>query len=369
MRPKRESIRRASDRLVLSLVNAFVHFREGSAKAGARATPRDVVFKRGKLELSRVRPIGDEEFELGTETYRVTYERLPVPLILIPPLMVRPYVYDLRPEHSFVRTLRNAKFDVFVIDFGVPDRADRETRLDDYVLDYIPRCIDEAIRISGARHVSLLGYSFGGIFTLLHCGTHRDDRVKNVVTVGAPVDFQKMAAAHWAARLGAFTVQPTTAIIGNVPGWWSSLGFKMMGGTRAFTRWVDFLSKLYDPEALRAFDAINSWVNDLIPYPREAFRQVVKDVVAGNKLVRGELVFGGKRCELGAVHQSLLAFAGRTDNIAMPKATSAIIERVGSSDKRLAEVTGGHVAIIAGTEAPREVWAETVEWLRPRSRA
>lgn len=353
----------------MSLVNAFVHFREGSAPAGAKAAPRDVVFKQGKLELSRIRPFGDEEFDLGTETHRVTYERLPVPVLFIPPLMVRPYVYDLRPEHSFVRTLRNAKFDIFVVDFGVPDRADLDTKLDDYVLDFIPRCIDEALEASGARHVSLVGYSFGGIFTLLHCGTHRDERVKNIVTIGAPVDFQKMAAAHWAARLGAFTVRPTTAIVGNIPGSWSSLGFKLMGGTRTFTRWIDFLSRLYDPEALRAFDAVNTWVNDLIPYPRAAFRQVVRDVVAGNKLVRGELVFGGKRCELGAIHQSLLAFAGRTDNIALPEATAAIIERVGSVDKTLVEVTGGHVAIVAGTEAPREVWARTAEWLTSRSGA
>jgi len=290
-------------------------------------------------------------------------------VVIIPPLMVRPYVYDLRPEHSFVRTLRNSKLDIFVIDFGVPDRSDRGTRLDDYVLDYIPTCIDEAMKASGARHVSLLGYSFGGIFTLLHCGTHRDERVRNIVTIGSPVDFEKMAAAHWAARLGAFTVRPTTAIVGNVPGWWSSLGFKLMGGTRTFTRWIDFLSRLYDPEALRAFDAVNTWINDLIPYPRAAFRQLVKDVVAGNKLIRDELVFGGKRCELSAIHQSLLAFAGRSDNIAHPSATAALIDRVGSTDKTLVEVTGGHVAIVAGTKAPQEVWARTVEWLLPRSGA
>ena len=366
---RRRALRRASDRVVLSLINAFVHFREGSAPAGIKAAARDIVFKEGKLELSRIRPLGDEEFELGTETHHVSYDRLPVPVVLVPPLMVRPYVYDLRPEHSFVRTLRTARFDVFVIDFGVPDRADLDTRLDDYVLDYIPRCIDEAIKASGARQVSLIGYSFGGIFTLLHCGTHRDDRVRNIVTIGAPIDFEKMAAAHWAARLGAFTVRPATAIVGNVPGSWSSFGFKVMGGTRTLTRWIDFLSRLYDTEALRAFDAVNTWVNDLIPYPRATFRQVVRDVVAGNKLVRGELVFGGKRCELGAIHQALLAFAGRTDNVALPKATAAIIEQVGSSDKTLVEVTGGHVAIVGGTEAPREVWARTAEWLTSRSTA
>jgi poly(3-hydroxyalkanoate) synthetase len=183
------------------------------------------------------------------------------------------------------------------------------------------------------------------------------------------VDFGKMVAAHWAARLGAFTVAPITSMVGNIPGWWSTIGFKLMAGTRSVTRWLDFLTRLDDPEYVRTFDSINTWINELIPYPRDAFRQVVKDVVAGNKLMKDELYFGGKRCELGAIDQSLLAFAGRTDNVALPKATHAIIDRVGSKDKELVEVTGGHVAIIGGNLAPREVWDRTIAWLEPRSRA
>jgi class III poly(R)-hydroxyalkanoic acid synthase PhaC subunit len=360
-------LRKVADRVVLSAVNAFVHFAEGSAPAGHNPARSDLVFSRDKLALHRVRPLSDDEFEIGTETLPVSFDRRPVPLVLIPPLMVRPYVYDLRPDHSFVRALRNARFDVFVIDFGVPDQADVHTTLSTYVLDYIPTCIDEALKASGARQVSILGYSFGGIFALLHSGTHRDDRVKNIVTIGAPVDFGKMVAAHWMARLGAFTVAPITSVIGNIPGWWSTIGFKLMGGTRSVTRWVDFVTRLHDPEYMRTFDSINTWINGLIPYPRDAFREVVQEVVAGNKLMRDELYFGGKRCELGAIHQSLLAFAGRNDNVALPRATHAIMDRVGSVDRELVEVTGGHVAIIGGTDAPTEVWEKAISWLGVRS--
>ena len=360
-------LRDIADRVVLSAINAAVHFTEGSAPAGRNAARQDVVFSEGKLTLRRIQPLSDDQFDIGTETLPVSFDRLKVPLVMIPPLMVRPYVYDLRPDHSFVRTLRNARFDVFVIDFGVPDDTDVRTRLEDYVLDYIPKCIDRALDASGAPHVSVLGYSFGGIFALLHCGTHRDARVRNVVTIGAPVDFGKMVAAHWLARAGAFTVSPLTELVGNIPGSWSALGFKLMGGTRSVTRWVEFVTRLYDPEYVRTFDSINTWINGLIPYPRDAFREVVKDVVAGNKLMKGELTFGGKRCDLTAMTQSLLAFAGRTDNVALPKATHAIIDRVGSRDKELVEVTGGHVAIIGGTLAPHEVWDKTIAWLEPRS--
>src|SRR5260221_11205363 len=93
------SVRQIGDRVVLSAVNAFVHFREGSAPAGSNAAARDVVYHRGKLSLSRIRPLSDDQFKLGAETYPGSFERLPVPAILIPPPMVRPYAYDLRPKH------------------------------------------------------------------------------------------------------------------------------------------------------------------------------------------------------------------------------------------------------------------------------
>ena len=40
-----------------------------------------------------------------------------VPMLLIPPLMVKPFIFDLRPERSFVLSLLRAGFDVFLVDF------------------------------------------------------------------------------------------------------------------------------------------------------------------------------------------------------------------------------------------------------------
>lgn len=355
------------DRAVLSAVNGFVYFTEGAARPGRNAAARDVVLERGKLQLSRVRPIRDVEYELGPEVHRVTFERHPTPIVLIPPLMVRPYVYDLRPEHSMVRTLRNAGFDVYVVDFGVPDREDEGVRLDDYVLDYVPRCVDAALETSGAKSVTLAGYCMGGIFGLMHVGTHDDDRVRNVITIGAPINFTKMRAAYVASRIGAFGIGPLMEVMGNVPGKASSMGFKLMSGARAVTKWGDFVANLDDEGFVRSFDAVNTWVNDLIPYPKEAFKQMVRDVVSGNRLLKGGLTFRGKSCDLARVTQPLLAFAGKSDNIATPAATAAIVDLVASTDKTLVAVAGGHVGVIAGSAAPREVWDPMIEWLLPRS--
>ncbi|MBL8151933.1 MAG: hypothetical protein JNN15_18585, partial [Blastocatellia bacterium] len=82
------------------------------------STPAEVVVAKKRFSLSR----------FWTEHRSSTYN----PILLIPPLMVTPQIYDLRPRHSFVRYLLERGFDVFLIDFGSPKRKDREIRLDDY---------------------------------------------------------------------------------------------------------------------------------------------------------------------------------------------------------------------------------------------
>ncbi|MBW2523957.1 MAG: alpha/beta fold hydrolase [Deltaproteobacteria bacterium] len=367
---QRSWLRRAADRGVISAVNGMVYLLEGAARPSMGNVARQQVFRDGKLALYRVRPIGEERYELGHDEYTVPLvERHRTPVLVIPPLMVRPYVYDLRPEHSMLRTLRNAGFDVFFVDFGVPDETDEQVRLDDYVLQFVPRCVNETLAAAQSSRLSMVGYCMGGIFALLHVGTHRDGRVANVVTIGAPVDFSRMGIISAAARLGVITVDVLMDRIGNVPGALSSVGFKVMSGGRLVTKWVDLLVNLSDERYVRGFDAINTWVNDLIPYPRDAFKQLVKEVVSGNKLIAGELSFGDERCDLDEVRCALLSFAGESDNIATASATRRVVDVVGSKDKTFMTVPGGHVGVVAGTHAPDRVWQPMCEWLAARSDA
>jgi len=360
------ALRRVADRQVLRAVNAVVMLSDGARSQMGNA-PKDIVFSEGKLRLARLRPRSDERFDMGTEEVEIRRGRFPIPVLLIPPLMVRPYVYDLRPEHSLARTLRDRGFDVFILDFGVPGDEDERVRLDDYVLDWVPKAVDAVVDVSGSEGLSLVGYCMGGIFALLHTAAHGDDRVRNIVTIGAPVDFDRMGVLTVAAHVGSRLVDPVLDRIGNVPAFAAIQGFKLMSGTRSITKWADLWLRLYDEEYVRSFDAINTWVNDLLPYPRDAFKQMVREVVTGNKILRRQIRFGDRVADLATIHQPLLAFAGATDNIAFPASTRRIVDLVGSEDRRLVEVPGGHVGVVAGGAAPEKVWRPMAEWLAPRS--
>ncbi len=320
-------------------------------------TPYDVVLRDGKLEVRRYRPLAD------------TPRRHDLPVLLIPPLMVKPFIFDLHPGRSLVRFLLQRGFAVYLVDFGEPDEADKYITLDDYVVDWLPAAVAAVKNDAGARELSLLGYCMGGLFALMHVAANRDHSVRNIVTIGAPLDVNKMGLFAWAAKLGGGQVELLTRQIGNVPGGLSSAVFRLLTPMKNVTRYADLFMNLWDREYVNGFDAMNQWVGQFIDYPQGAFVQFVHDFMRHNKLVRGKMSFRGKVADLNRVRASMLVFAGRSDAIAPRAAVRAVLDAVGSADVTYALANGGHMGVFAGTTAPRQVWQPTAEWLAARSKA
>jgi poly(3-hydroxyalkanoate) synthetase len=93
------------------------------------------------------------------------------PLFIVFSLVSRSYVLDLTPGNSFVEHLTDAGFDVFLLDWGVPDERDAHNLLEDYVAGYLPAAIDRAREVAGCDDVNMLGYCFGGVLALLYAAS------------------------------------------------------------------------------------------------------------------------------------------------------------------------------------------------------
>ena len=83
------------------------------------ATRREEVWRDGKVVLYRYR--GDA---------RPTAK---VPLLISYALVNRPYMVDLQADRSLVKGLLARGQDVYVLDWGYPDRSDRFLMLEDYI--------------------------------------------------------------------------------------------------------------------------------------------------------------------------------------------------------------------------------------------
>jgi len=340
-------------RTALRFVNG-VEWMIRDTQAVVGRTHYDVIYRRDKLEVRR--------YSAGST--KPTHD---LPVLLVPPLMVKPFIFDLYPGRSLVASLLQRGFAVYLVDFGEPDRADALVTLENYVLDWVPTAATEVKRDSGSDELSMLGYCMGGLFALSHIAANADNSVRNVVTIGAPVDFEKMGILAWVAQYGGNQIETIARSIGNIPGSLSSVGFRLLSPMKNFTRYADLFMNLWSDEYVNGFDAMNEWVGQFIDYPQGAFLQFYQDFVRHNKLIKGELRFGDRRADLRNVRASLLAFAGDSDQVAPLGAAKAIMRSIGSTDKTFVTVSGGHMGVFAGSRAPALVWTPTADWLAPRS--
>jgi polyhydroxyalkanoate synthase len=140
----------------------------------------DVIGQWGKMRLVRYEARGPR--------------RHPVPVLIGSPLLAKPYVLDLAPGLSLVDHLVEQGLELFLLDFGIPDRRDRQLRFEDH-LGVVDLAMNELLAQTGTKRATLLGYCLGGIFAILYAATHPDS-VQNLVALATPVDFSRAGPVY-----------------------------------------------------------------------------------------------------------------------------------------------------------------------------
>src|SRR5579859_5473521 len=103
-----DGVRREIERNALRARNG-IRMATGISRPGVGLTPKDVVWEYGRCQLWH---------------YRSDNVRMSPPLLIVFSLVSRSYILDLRPGNSFVEQLLAAGFDVYLLDWGVPDERD-----------------------------------------------------------------------------------------------------------------------------------------------------------------------------------------------------------------------------------------------------
>ena len=324
---------------------------QGDAPVGV--TPKDVVWTHRKTTLYR---------------YRSNQRRHALPVLLVFALINRPDIFDLRPGNSFVEYLLEDGFDVFLLDWGVPGDEDAEMGLDAYVCDELPWGIRETLRAAEAEEVSLLGWCIGGTLCAMHCALARDTAVRNLVLLTTPIDTTESRYGRWVAR-DSFDVDLVADAYPAIPGRMIDFANKLL---KPKTNFWDTYANLWEAtregKARRdAYQPMAKWVADNPPFPGQAYREWITYMYKENRLVRDRMRIRGKRVDLRNVDQNVLVVTAGADHIAPRQGTLPLLDMVGSEDVTHFDRPGGHIGLMAGSRARKEIWPDLAEWLGERS--
>jgi polyhydroxyalkanoate synthase len=319
----------------------------GQAPALAQ-TPRDEIALPGGARLYHFRGTGTPKGK---------------PFLLVPSMINRWYVLDLRPGASLVEALVGAGIDVWCLDWGIPEAEDRY--LDwEAVLARLGRAVRRVRRETGSDRLGILGYCMGGTLTSMYVAQHADE-IAALVTLAAPIDFQRGGQLRCMVEPSWFDAD-AVADAGNVVPQQMQAGFVALRPTLDLGKLVSMPDLTQDPKGRDAFLALDAWSSDNIPFPAEAYRRYIKDLYQENQLANGTHRVAGAPVDLSKVTCPTLVITATRDQICPPPAAEALLGLVGASEKRVLEVAGGHVGAVVGSRAAREMYPALIEWLQPR---
>ncbi len=341
-------LKRDVERSLLRARNGIRYVR-GTSRPKVGATPKEVVWKRGKAELWR---------------YRNDRVRYTPPVLIVHSLVSRSYILDLRPGNSLVEYLTGAGLDVFMLDWGVPDELDADNDFERYVDWYLPRAVAAVRRETGCQEVSLAGYCLGGVIAALYAAGHEQPPVRNLVLMATPVDFNEMGAMVAPLREGRLNADELIDDTGNVPADALYTGFYMLAPTVEVAQKATLLENLWNDEFLEGFQAMAQWSRDHVPFPGAAFRQVVELLIRENALMAGSVRLGGRRIDLADVKANVLNAMAERDNVVPPPAVEPIMRLIGDPRRREElRLPGGHVTFGTGKGARKVTMPRMAEWI------
>jgi putative long chain acyl-CoA synthase len=299
------------------------------------------------------------------------------PLLLVPPLMVASEVYDIAPDVSAVAHLTRAGVDVWMTDFGAPEREEggMDRTLDDHV-KAVSEAIDR-IRAATGKDVHLAGYSQGGMFAYQAAAFRRSAGIASIITFGSPVDVHRSVpiADQLVEQLVAGVQQAIArplARIEGLPGFLTSTGFRLLSARKEAAQLVDFVRKLHDRQALEKREARRLFLGGqgFVAWPGPALRKFVDEIIVANRMASGGIVIDGQSVTLADIDRPTLYFVGDRDEMGRPAAVRGI-RRAAPAIDELYEVVvkAGHFGLVVGSTALTVTWPIVIEWIRWRDGA
>jgi polyhydroxyalkanoate synthase len=345
-----DRVRKEVERNALRARNG-IRVAAGVARPPLGQTPKDVVWRRGRAELWH---------------YHNDNVAIQPPLLIIYSLFNKSYIVDLRPGNSFVERLLEAGFDVFLIDWGIPDERDAGNTVEDYIDDYIPAAINVIRRQAGTDEINVLGYCFGGLLSVLHAAHHPASPLQSLTVLTTPCDLQQLGPLGDMFGKTNLDVEQVIDEDGLVPPRIILQGFKSLTPTADATRYVNLLEKLWNDEYVAADQAMAGWGTDHVPLPGGVARQLA-EWIRTNPMINDRLFLGGDRVHLADIKLPFLHVTADRDHI-VPEACSApLLGLIGSEDKHQLRLDAGHIGLVLGKAAHKVSIPTIVEFLKARS--
>jgi polyhydroxyalkanoate synthase subunit PhaC len=281
--------------------------------------------------------------------------------LLVPSLINRSYIWDLRHGDSFVEHLLDAGYDVLCLDWGEPDARDAHNTMSTYVDDYMMAAVSVATRRCATVPI-VVGHCFGGLIAVLWAAS-TEQQPPALITLAAPTNWDEVGPLSWLTRQGRIEPEDVLDETGNVPPAAMLAAFRMIRPLGDLVTYVTLLDRLHDREATQAIWALMVWARGHIPFPGTTFVEMIRKLSRENSLTTGKVAFGGRIRELSSITAPFLNIYGSKDHVAPPDSVKPLTGLLGSTNPAERELNAGHIGLLVGSTMRHKTMPTILDWL------
>jgi polyhydroxyalkanoate synthase subunit PhaC len=293
------------------------------------------------------------------------------PVLLVSPLGACGVAFDLRRGHSLVEELVNqGRYVHQVDDEDVVGHGGAITAGPADLQRWVDEILPHVVRTVSAHHdgapVHLVGWSIGGLVSVLAGAAHPDLPLASTTAVATPFlldDVPPVAPPRpLAVAAGGPLLATVQTLLGllPLPVLLRRLGLGSLD--ELLTAPLTVLAHLDDRDflaQLEAVDDLRALVGDQARLVGTYFRQMVGSA----DLAGGRVAVGRRTVRLAALEGPVLLVAGEDDVVVPPRAVRAGARVLTGGDVRLATSPGGHHGVLAGRRARDTTWVRLSAFL------
>ena len=314
-------------------------------------TPKELVWQKDLVKLYHYK--------------RETPATCKIPVLVSFAIMNRHDVLDLQPDRSLIKKLLEEGLDIYIMDWGYPQRQHRYLTMEDYILDFMGGAVDFVRKSTGSPKIHKMGICQGGTFSTIYASLF-PEKLQSLTVYVAPFDFKgnECMLYRWTKDIDVDTMVDSLGII---PADMLSAGFGALKPSMDISKYFGVMDMMGDEAKMTNFLRMEKWKADTPDLAGEMFRKYIKDLFRDNKLIKGEMTLGGMKVDLKNLTMPFLNVYATEDNIIPNTSTIPVNDAIGSKDKELYAFPGGHIGVFVGAKSQKELAPKVAQWVMSKS--
>ena len=122
-------------------------------------------------------------------------------------------------------------------------------------------------------------------------------------------------------------------------------------------------------EFSEGFRAVETWGNDNVSFPGACYIRYIEELYQKDAIMKGTFTLSGKVVDLANIDVPTMCIVFEHDNIVPWQNASVLLDRIGSKDKQLLKLPGGHVGAVVARSAQKGLWPKLSAFWAARDNA